>query len=256
MTEPLMVLLVDDDPVDREVVRRAIKASPVKMELKEAATLSEARTQLTTRRYDVQIVDLRLPDGDGLDLIEVPGPDGRQVPCVVLTGAEDVEFGLAALDRGAQDFLEKGEPGSSLVKAIRFAVRRARAALAPERERRCVLRATVDGVAGAEAVVRDPASGVSHRIRSDNRAVLLFLLGRQLLDDRRANTPETDAGWMSDRDVVIGIWGRGGEHAGRNRLHVLVHRMRKELQDAGIDSDVVETRRNALRGRFAGVELT
>jgi hypothetical protein len=118
-----------------------------------------------------------------------------------------------------------------------------------------MLSATVKGVLGSQAVIRDPSSGTVHRIRSDNRAVLMYLLGRKLIEHRQSGVAEVDAGWISDRDVVIGIWGRGVGDAGRNRLHVLVHRLRKSLQRVGIECEVIESRRNALRGRFSGVEL-
>ena len=255
MNEELSVLLVEDDAADRALFKRAVRGAPVDLLVTEASTLCAARGCLQSTQFDVQVVDLRLPDGNGLDLIEVAGPNGRLVPCVILTGSADPEFGFTALERGAQDYVQKGEPSHDLVRAIRFAIQRSRATLAPERSQRCMLSAAVRGGTRGEATVRDPATGTSHQIRSDNRAVLLYLLGRKLLEDRAAGVPELEAGWMSDREVVIGIWGRGGELAGRNRLHVLVHRMRKELLDVGIQCEVVETRRNALRGRFSGVEL-
>ncbi len=224
------------------------------MNLTEATTLAEGRQRLSEQAFDVMAVALVLPDGDGLDLLDIPSPSGRPVPCVVLAEEAGLEQGLASLDRGAQDHLPRHAEPAALLRALHFAIRRSRAAVV-DAPRRSILRATVDGVTGAEATVRDPGTGTSHRIRSDNRAVLLYLLARKLLEDRRAGKAEPDAGWLSDREIVIGIWGRGGEESGRNRLHVLVHRMRKELLSAGIESAVIESRRNALRGCFASIEL-
>jgi DNA-binding response OmpR family regulator len=240
---------------EADALRRSGRELGVALQLHAVSTLAEARARLGERLFDVALVDLQLPDGDGLDLVEVPGASGRLVACVGIVEAGDTAGALAALGCGAQDCVERGCPPQVLVRALVFAARRARAALSPAREARCVLRASIEGVGGAEAVVREPGTGRSHRVRSDNRAVLLYLLGRKLSDDRRQGLSEVDAGWLGDRDVVIGIWGRGGEQAGRNRLHVLVHRTRKEVQDAGIRPAVLETRRSAIRGRFSGVEL-
>ncbi|MCB9665370.1 MAG: FHA domain-containing protein [Alphaproteobacteria bacterium] len=105
------------------------------------------------------------------------------------------------------------------------------------------LEITLDGVQGAQAEITDPRSGRSHVIDAENRAVLLYLLGRQA--SQAKDDPAVDS-WCADEDVAVGIWGRKGT-SDANSLHVLVHRLRKELKKAGFDPWFIEKRRRAIR---------
>lgn len=192
-----------------------------------------------------------LPEvGAALVRLRAQRPD---VPWVIWADAPH-PLELTWIDCGAQDVVV-GE-ADAVVRALRLAFHRCACALADgERRARSVLQASIDGVGGAEATLVDTATGMEHRVRSDNRAALLFLLGRQLVRDRAAGKDAQEAGWVADRDAVVGIWGRAGEPGGRNRLHVLVHRMRKELEEAGLDPELLESRRNGLRLRIGEVRL-
>jgi hypothetical protein len=117
-----------------------------------------------------------------------------------------------------------------------------------------VLKVTLDGVAGPEATIHDDVNDREHRVDAENRAVLLYVLGKQWLDDREAGKPRTECGWCSDSDVSVGIWGRRGT-ADANALHVLTHRLRRELKKAGFDPWFIEKRRRALRIRIKDVEI-
>lgn len=116
------------------------------------------------------------------------------------------------------------------------------------------LKVTLDGVSGPEALLSDDRAGESHRVDADNRAVLLFVLGRQWLEDHKAGKARTERGWCSDSDVSVGIWGRKGT-SDANALHVLTHRLRKELKKAGFDPWFIEKRRRALRIRVKDVTI-
>jgi hypothetical protein len=117
-----------------------------------------------------------------------------------------------------------------------------------------VLKVTLDGIAGPEAMLYDETSDKSHRIDAENRAVLLYVLGKQWLEDRDAGKPRPERGWCSDNDVSTGIWGRKGT-SDANALHVLTHRLRRELKKAGFDPWFIEKRRRALRIRIRDVEI-
>ncbi|MCB9763431.1 MAG: FHA domain-containing protein [Alphaproteobacteria bacterium] len=115
------------------------------------------------------------------------------------------------------------------------------------------LEATLDGVRGPEAAVTDLRAGRSHRVTADNRATLLFLLARQHLDD--ATQPPPLRGWCSDDALITGIWGRLEPANPANSLNVLVLRVRKEIEAAGLDPWFLEKRRGHLRARVETAEL-
>lgn len=113
------------------------------------------------------------------------------------------------------------------------------------------LKCTLNGPAGPEALLEDPNSGLSVRITSANRAVLLFVLARQVLRDREKQTRRDEVGWCDDDDVAVGIWGRNVPTG--NSLHVLIHRLRSQVKKAGFDPWFVEKRRGVMRVRLVDV---
>jgi hypothetical protein len=105
-----------------------------------------------------------------------------------------------------------------------------------------VLSVTLDGVSGPEAKIEDPREGLEHVIGAENRAILLYVLAKKAVEAKA----EGGDSWCADEDVARGIWGRRGS-ADANSLHVLVHRLRKELKTAGFDPWFIEKRRKAIR---------
>lgn len=118
------------------------------------------------------------------------------------------------------------------------------------------LAVTLNGVTGPEATLRDDGKQIVYWVQAENRAILLYLLARKLRDDLEAGTAlPDDAGWATDEEVSVGVWGKGGP-SDSNNLHVLVYRLRKELKRAGFDPWFIEKRRRALRVRLAEVTVT
>lgn len=113
--------------------------------------------------------------------------------------------------------------------------------------------ATLNGDSGAEATLVDPESGRTHRVEGENRALLLYVLGKRAQADATAAAPLADRGWMSDDDVANALWGRGQASRDDNALHVLIHRVRKEVAAAGFDPWFIEKRRRCVRARFSTV---
>ncbi|MEZ4316487.1 MAG: FHA domain-containing protein [Myxococcota bacterium] len=125
----------------------------------------------------------------------------------------------------------------------------------PESDRyRYRLTASLNGAVGPEATLEDPVAGTRYVVDAENRAILLYLLARQVATDLAERKPVTDVGWMSDDDVNTGIWGKGGS-GDANSLHVLVYRLRKEIQKGGFDPWFIEKRRRALRIRLRDVSV-
>ena len=122
------VLVVEDDPLFRRFVLAALQeARMYRVDADVVGDLAEACARIAAGRYDCVLLDLGLPDSDGLATVTRALAASPGTPVVVLTGQEDAEVAAAALQAGAQDFLEKShvEPGS-LERAIRHAVDRGR----------------------------------------------------------------------------------------------------------------------------------
>ncbi len=120
----------------------------------------------------------------------------------------------------------------------------------PQRDRfPYTLRATLDGPTGPVAELTNVDSENSCRIEAETRAILLYLLGRQVRTDLTKELGREAIGWCPDDDVIIGVWGRSGLPDGANRLKVLVHRLRAEFKKSGFDPWVIERRRRYIRLR-------
>lgn len=112
------------------------------------------------------------------------------------------------------------------------------------------LAATLDGPTGPMAELEHLENGRRCRIDAETRAVLLFLLGRRFEEDRQKDVLKDEVGWTPDDDVIVGVWGRSGLADGANRLKVLVHRLRAEIERAGFDPWFIERRRRFIRVRI------
>jgi PAS domain S-box-containing protein len=124
----IKVLLVEDDPVDRKVVERALAKTTsyhVRFNVDAVATMSEAAEGLRTKDYDVLLLDLNLPDSKGVDTVKEIRKINSGIPVIVLTGIVDEETGLETIKKGAEDYLVKGKfSGDELVRTIRYAIER------------------------------------------------------------------------------------------------------------------------------------
>jgi signal transduction histidine kinase/DNA-binding NarL/FixJ family response regulator len=120
---PNRILLVEDNPGDARLLGEALKdIANYHFELQHVERLSQALERLRGEHFDVVLLDLSLPDGQGLDNLAQVRDAAPNVPILVLTGLDDEEMALRALRVGAQDYLVKGQAdGSSVVRAIRYA---------------------------------------------------------------------------------------------------------------------------------------
>jgi serine phosphatase RsbU (regulator of sigma subunit) len=137
--ERLRVLLVEDDEGDAFLVRELLTEADARFDLAVATTLREAMTM--TRGIHCVLLDLGLPDAEGIDgLRTLLGAAGSAAVCV-LTGRSDEHLGVAAVAEGAQDYLVKGQvDGVLLTRALRYAVERKRADENTQRLREAELR--------------------------------------------------------------------------------------------------------------------
>ncbi|MGZ5181294.1 MAG: two-component system response regulator KdpE [Ramlibacter sp.] len=118
-----VALIVEDEPQIRRFVRSALEREG--WQVHEAAALHRGVVEAGTRKPDLIVLDLGLPDGDGMDLIrDVRG--WSTVPIIVLTARADEADKISALDAGADDYLTKPFGVGELLARVRANLRRPR----------------------------------------------------------------------------------------------------------------------------------
>ena len=117
------ILLIDDDKVDRTMVRRALEKSGLKHDLVEAPDGAIGLRCAKEQTFDCVLLDYRLPDADAFELLTVLlSPEGGSQAVLMLAGEADEEIAIRLVRAGALDYLTKAEvTPSSLARAIRYA---------------------------------------------------------------------------------------------------------------------------------------
>ena len=137
--EAINVLLVEDNPGDVTLLKIMLSEEcEGRMSIETASRISEAVKRLDSGGIDVVLLDLTLPDAQGIEALVHLQAHARRVPIIVQTGLDDEDLAVKAMQLGAQDYITKGKPdGRLLVRRIRQAIERTRTAreLAEERRR-------------------------------------------------------------------------------------------------------------------------
>ncbi|MEH1943888.1 MAG: response regulator [Nostoc sp.] len=125
----IKVLLVEDNPGDVFLLQEFLKeVTTVVIELMPVEKLSEALNYLAKELFDVILLDLSLPDSQGLETFVIAHHQAKATPIIVLTGIDDETLAIRAMQEGAQDYLVKGQvTGDLLVRSMRYAIERQRA---------------------------------------------------------------------------------------------------------------------------------
>jgi Flp pilus assembly CpaE family ATPase len=126
------ILLVEDNAGDVRFVQELLATQSIAtFVLTHAGSLGEAFARLKEGSFDAVLLDLSLPDSQGLDTLRRLREHEPTIPIVVLTGLADEAMAVRAVTQGAQDYLLKGETdGSKLARQLRFAIGRQIGALA------------------------------------------------------------------------------------------------------------------------------
>lgn len=134
-SEPIKILLVEDNPGDVRLIREMLKEAKTSMAtLEDTPSLMTAVERLGKGGIDAVLLDLGLPDSQGINTFVKLHHQFPRTPIVVLTGLTDEELGLQAVREGAQDYLIKGKVDSQwLCRAILYAVERVQGKEALER---------------------------------------------------------------------------------------------------------------------------
>lgn len=124
----IQVLLIEDNPADALLLREAVREDALSLfEFTVAQSLKSGLTLLHERPFDVVLLDLGLPDSQGLQSFETVHNAFPEKPVVVLSGSNDQRLALEAVQSGAQDYLVKGSTGWEIAsRAMRYAIERKR----------------------------------------------------------------------------------------------------------------------------------
>ncbi len=119
------VLLVEDDPGDALLVEELVVDSALKIRLRWVRSMAEAAAAIAEEVPDCVLLDLHLPDAQGIEAVSLLRVSAEDVAVVVLTGLAEEETGLTAVAAGAQDYLVKGRVEPELFgRAVRYAIAR------------------------------------------------------------------------------------------------------------------------------------
>jgi diguanylate cyclase (GGDEF)-like protein/PAS domain S-box-containing protein len=147
----IRLLLIEDNHTDALALEKLIKeVDHSQFELTHVHSLTAAMDSLARIEFDLILLDISLPDAQGLETLASLHLHTPQIPIVVLTGIDNEELATEALRQGAQDYLVKGNMSSWLItRSVRYAIERNRAleALRESQERYALAaRATSDGL--------------------------------------------------------------------------------------------------------------
>lgn len=224
------MLLVEDDDGDALIVDDLLSEALPGARITRSRTFADALTELSSR-IDCVLLDLKLPDAEGLDTVVRLREQAPDTPLIVLTGLHDEAAGIAAVDAGAQDYLIKGEvDGAQLARTIRYSIVRRQAADAQQQLRLADVQARevvrLERGLAPRPLISDDSIWIASLYRAGrNRA----LLGGDFFD-----VAETADGRL--RAVVGDVCGHGPDEAA---IGVCLRAAWRALTVAGVDSELV-----------------
>jgi len=126
MARPLTISLVEDNPGDARLIQEMLRESlAVPFRVDWSSRLDDVLARLQQESFDVLLLDLGLPDSQGLATFDQVHRHAPKIPILIFSGAVDEDLAVEAVARGAQDYLVKGQiDGFQLKRAIRYAVER------------------------------------------------------------------------------------------------------------------------------------
>lgn len=199
------ILLLEDDAALGNGIRLALQSPEMRLTL--CATLAQAREALGQARFDLLILDVNLPDGSGLELLDTVRKTSR-VPVILLT-ANDMEMDIVTgLESGADDYITK--PFSLAVLRARVNAQLRRGAKAAEVE--------IDGFRFDFDRMEFRKNGALLELSKTEQKLL-----RILVENRGQTLPRAA--------LVDRIWTDGAEFVDENALSVTVKRLRDKLED-------------------------
>ncbi|MAX32035.1 MAG: DNA-binding response regulator [Halomonadaceae bacterium] len=205
----MRLLVIEDDPLIARSLEHALQ--PLGNTVEVFRTYAEAQAALAHDRFDLILLDLGLPDGDGLDLLAALRDRGDTTPVLILTARDGVDDRVSGLDLGADDYLAKPFSLAELEARVRALLRRSQQR---SDNRLRFSRLSFDPATGTAALDEAPMALP--------RRELLLLEGLLL-----------HAGSIAPRETLERRL-FGFDEVGSNALEVYVSRLRKRLQNSGL----------------------
>jgi diguanylate cyclase (GGDEF)-like protein len=161
MDEELNLLVVEDDPVDAGIIRRVLEQPGLHQHVQCAPNLAAAKERLKGEHFDAVLLDLGLPDSNGLDAVTDMQAAAPELPIVVLSGNTDPELAVRSVDLGAEDYILKGQlDRTPVARSLRYAVERHRRKVRLFQDNNALWRSLQSARREAET---DPLTGVPNR---------------------------------------------------------------------------------------------
>jgi len=146
-TEPIRILMVEDDDVEAMLMQKMLSRSvPGALQIRRTDRLSAALLELGRGDVDLILMDLGLPDSQGIDTFIRIRAEADGTPIIILSGLDNEDLATQTVQQGAQDYIVKGQAdGASLARAIHYAIERSHAQQALAREHD-LLRSVIDNI--------------------------------------------------------------------------------------------------------------